>query len=315
MKRLSSPSPGFLKGCILLLTGFLLASCTGSRQAPIDLNRLYPLASPDSHDIVPLRVAVAAVISPQGSAESYRELIEYMSEYLSRPVEMVQRANYKEVNDLLQSGQVDVAFVCTGAYIAGSRDFGMEILVVPEINGETSYYSWLIVPQGSPAKEMADLRGKTFAFTDPLSHTGRLYPTYLVLQLGETPETFFGRTFYTYSHDAAIEAVAGGVADGAAVDHLIYLYLIERRPDLESSLRIIHRSPPFGIPPVVVSPTIRPQLKVELQELFLRMHTDRGGKAALQVLDIDRFLLLDDSAYDSTREVEAAVGSITRSDP
>lgn len=293
-----------------VLTLFL-AGCAGSTPPALDLNQLYPLATPADQEIVPLKVAVAAVISPQGTVESYTALLDYMAEQLGRPVQLVQRATYAEINELLRTGEVDVAFVCTGAYLAGSREFGMSILVAPEVKGEAAYHSWLIVPVDSPARSLEDLRGKTFAFTDPLSHTGRLYPTYLVLQLGETPETFFGRTFYTYSHDAAIEAVAGGVADGAAVDHLIYLHLIERRPELEDSLRVIHRSPPFGIPPVVISPAIRPQLKVELQELFLRMHEDREGKAALQVLDIDRFLLIDDSAYDSTREVEAAVGTIT----
>jgi phosphonate transport system substrate-binding protein len=286
----------------------LLSACARSKEPAIDLNQLFPLASPQDQEVQPLRVAVAAVISPQGTIESYSDLLEYIAVKLDRPVELVQRGNYAEINDLLEAGQVDVAFVCTGAYIAGERDFGMQILVAPEVKGEAAYHSWLIVPAGSPARSMADLRGKTFAFTDPLSHTGRYYPTFLVQQLGETPESFFGRVFYTYSHDAAIEAVANNLADGAAVDHLIYLYLLERKPDLERHVQIIHRSPPFGIPPVVVNPEARPQLKAELLELFLGMADDPQGKAALQVLDIDRFISLDDSAYDSVRELQAAVG-------
>jgi phosphonate transport system substrate-binding protein len=297
-----------LKVCLFLLVGILLAGCARPPQTVVDLTRLYPLASPASQDVLPLRVAVAAVISPQGTVESYSGLMEYMGRRLGRPVEMVQRANYEEINQLIQNGEVDVAFVCTGAYIAGARDFGMEILLVPEINGEASYYSWLIVPQDSPAAEMTDLRGKTFAFTDPLSHTGRIYPTYLVNQLGETPDNFFGRIFYTYSHDAAIEAVANGLADGAAVDNLIYLYLMERKPELEQRVRVIHRSQPFGMPPVVVSPSIRPQLKAELFDLFMGMDSDPDGVVALRNLGIDRFSELDDSAYDSVREVEANAG-------
>jgi phosphonate transport system substrate-binding protein len=293
--------------CFLLLSAVWLASCTRSQEPPIDLNKLYPLASPESQAILPLRVAVAAVISPQGTTEGYSDLLEYMAERLKRPVELVQRGSYSETNELLRTGQVDVAFVCTGAYLSGTRDGYMEILTAPEMRGEAAYHSWLIVPTGSSARSMADLRGKTFAFTDPMSFTGRLYPTYLVQQLGETPETFFGRVFYTYSHDAAIEAVANGVADGAAVDHLIYLYLIERKPELVERLAIIHRSPPFGIPPVVVNSSIRPQLKADLLDLFLNMDQDPQGKLALQALGIDRFILLDDAAYDSVREVELSI--------
>jgi phosphonate transport system substrate-binding protein len=291
----------------LLLAGMLLAACAPAKETPIDLKQLYPLASPASREVVPLQVGVAAVISPQGTLESYRELIEYMEQRLGRPVEMVQRANYEEINRLLETGQVEVAFVCTGAYIYGWREFGMEVLVAPEINGAMSYASWLIVPADSQAQDLADLRGMTFAFTDPLSFTGRMYPTYLVNQLGESPDSFFGRVFYTYSHDAAIEAVADGLADGAAVDNLIYQYLIQREPELEGRLRIIHRSPPFGMPPVVVSPSIRPQLKAELLELFLKMGDDLEGSAALDILGIDRFSEINTSAYDTVLEVETSL--------
>lgn len=289
--------------CGFLITAFL-AACAPQPAPYIDLNALTPITPQSEAEITPLRVAVSAVISPQGTVESYTPLLDYIAEQLGRPVELVQRPTYAEVNRLIELGQVDVAFVCTGAYLIGEREFGMEILAAPVVNGEADYHSWLIVPAQSAAQSIADLRGKTFAFTDPLSHTGRLYPTYLVYQLGERPETFFGRAFFTYSHDAAIRAVASGLADGAAVDSLIYIHLIQREPDLESRLRVIHKSPPFGIPPVVVSPNIRPQLRAELQAIFLSMHEDPAGQAALAELEIDRFTVLQPSDYDSARELE-----------
>jgi phosphonate transport system substrate-binding protein len=299
----------------LLILTVLHSACSPPRENLVDLNQLYPLATPSEQEIVPLRLAVAAVLSPKGTFESYESLQDYLSERLERPVELVQRANYLETNQLLESGEVDIAFVCTGAYIIGERDFGMEILVVPEVNGEPAYHSWLLVPANSPAKSMNDLRGKTFAFTDPLSHTGRIYPTFLVQQLGEQPEGFFGKIFYTYSHDAAILAVAEGLADGAAIDNLIYLYLLDREPEIENRVRIIHKSEPFGMPPVVVSVHIRPQLKAELRDLFLTMHEEEEGRAVLSVLGIDRFVFIDKEAYDSVRALEAAVNQVVTSTP
>ena len=97
----------------------------------------------------------------------------------------------------------------------------MELLVAPEINGQTVYHSVLIVPATSPVQSIADLQNKVFAFTDPTSFSGRVYPTYLLSEIDTTPEHFFQYTFFTYSHDRAIEAVAAGVADGASVDSLV----------------------------------------------------------------------------------------------
>lgn len=300
-----------MKKIVLLLVSLLLAGCSAIPQTEVtrtvDLNNLQPLPTPEGYEAVPLRVAIAAVISPKGTLESYSPLLDYLETKLNRPVELIQRRTYLEINDLIEHGEVDLAFVCTSAYIQGHDTFGMELLAAPQVDGKTTYSSLLIVPADSPAQSMDDLRGKVFAFTDPISLTGRVYPTYLVQQLGFTPEEFFARTFYTYSHDEAIRAVASGVADGANVDSLVYEYTLARDPSLAEKVKVIQRSPDFGIPPVVVSPLVRPQVKVELQALLLGMGNDPAAQEALSVVGIERFVLIEDSAYDGVR---ALVGQI-----
>lgn len=297
---------------LLLLIAFTLAACAprASDPAVIRLSDLRPLPVTEAVGALPLRVAVAAVISPKGTAENYEPLMDYLSAKLGRPVEMIQRRTYAEINDLVESGQADVAFVCTTAYVAGQEEFGMELLAAPQVDGATVYYSVLIVPANSTVRGMADLRGKAFAFTDPMSTTGRMYPTLLVKRLGSTPDQFFGHTFFTYSHDDAIRAVAEGLADGAAVDSLVLDFAVRRDPALADRIQIIHRSPPFGIPPVVVGPGIRPQAKAELQAVLLGMADDAQGRAALEQIGVDRFVAIDDTAYDSVRELLGAVGPV-----
>ena len=299
-----------LFAALTITTVMLLTGCMATRAEPlpyVDLSQRQPLPATAAAQAVLLRVAVAAVVSPKGTAESYQPLLDYLSQKIDRPIELVQRRTYAEVNSLIELGQVDVAFVCTSAYVIGHRDFGMQLLAAPQVGGEMVYYSWLIVPADSPAREMADLRGKTFVFTDPWSTSGRMYPTSLVQALGETPEIFFGRTFFAYSHDDAIRAVASGVADGAAVDSLVYQYAVTRDPWLAQKTKVIHRSPPFGIPPVVTSPELRPQVRAELQSILLAMADDPDGRRALQALDVDRFVMIEDVAYDSVRDLQVQV--------
>lgn len=290
---------------ILILCILFLTACSAIPQTEVagtvDLNNLQPLPTLEGYEAVPLRVAIAAVISPKGTLESYSPLLKYLEAKLNRPVELIQRRTYLEINDLIEHGEVDIAFVCTSAYIQGHDTFGMELLVAPQVNGKTTYNSLLIVPAASQAQSMKDLRGKVFAFTDPISLSGRVYPTYAVQQLGFTPEEFFARTFFTYSHDEAIRAVASGLADGAAVDSLVFEYAAARDPSLKEKVRVIHTSPDFGIPPVVVSPFIRPQVKIELQTLLLGMANDPAAQEALSVVGIERFVVIEDSAYDGVR--------------
>jgi len=287
-----------------------LAACSPAGAEPlIRLSDLEPLEVPTS-DVPPLRVAVAAVLSAQSTAETYQPLLDYLSARLGRPVELVQRRTYGEINQLVKEGEVDVAFVCTAAYVVGHDEFGMRLLAAPQVNGATVYYSYLIVPADSPAQSLADLRGSVFAFTDPLSTTGRMYPIYLVQRLGTTAERFFGRTYFTYSHDEAIRAVAGGLADGAAVDSLVYDSVVRRDPALGAKIRVIDRSPPFGIPPVVVGPSVRPQLVAQLAEALMGMSADPEGRRALEAMQLDGFVPIEDSAYDSVRTLLKEAGAL-----
>jgi hypothetical protein len=62
--------------------------------------------------------------------------LDYISSQLGRPVDLLQRRIYGEINELIRYGQAGVAFVCTYAFVEGERDFGMQILVVPAVLGK-----------------------------------------------------------------------------------------------------------------------------------------------------------------------------------
>jgi len=179
----------------------------------------------------------------------------------------------------------------------------MELLVAPVVNGSPVYYSYIITAAQAPIREIEGLRGKVFAFTDSLSNTGYLAPRYLLLKRNETVEGFFRKTIFTHSHDRSVEAVVKGLVDGAAVDSLVYDALAEAEPQLIAQLRIIDKSPPFGIPPVVVPKELSSNLKLQIQGILLAMHDDPEGREILRRLKIDRFIPVEDSLYDSVREM------------
>lgn len=290
----------------LLLVTILVGGCVSSPSYPrVSLVEPLPDSAPtrasDNSDSV-LRVAIAAVISPRSTAQSYTLLVNYIGQQVGRQVQMVQGRTYIEVNNFLRDGYVDLAFVCSGAYVQGHDDFGMEILAVPEVGGETWYYSNIITPARSSVRQMTDLRGRTFAFTDPLSNSGWLLPVLLLHELGETPDKFFAHTIYTYSHDNSIQAVADGLVDGAGVDSLVYSFALSQDPGLADRTRVIARLGPSAMPPVVVHPGLDTAQKTALQNVLLTMHQDESGRKALAPLFIDRFVTLEDRAYDSIRD-------------
>lgn len=292
-----------LRNSLFILVVFcLFTGCDGDESLEpgeggiIYLNKLQPLPpqQPEQSSDT-LKVAVAAILSPQGTIQSYQPFLRVLESKTGKEVVLIQRKTYQEVNDLLARNMVDVAFVCTGAYVEKKET--MELLVIPQINGKKTYRSLLIVPVGSGAETLGDLRGRVFAFTDPLSNTGYRYPFTLLQNLGETPETFFSRTMFTYSHDRSIASVVDGIADGASVDSIVYEFFIKRDSQVAVNTKVIRQSKEFGMPPVVVpTPTPLKQRKW-LQDIFLQIHNDPKGRKALDIMGVDRFVEPDPDLY------------------
>jgi phosphonate transport system substrate-binding protein len=298
---------------LVLFLFIITGGCLSDEVTRVNLsNRSNDLSS--SSDPESLRIAVSAIISPDETLVYYQDMFDYLSLKMDVPVKLVQRKTYQEVNDLVRKNSVDAAFVCSLAYIDGKDQFGMELLAVPIVRGEPRYYSYIIVPEDSSISSLEELKGKTFAYTDPLSNSGKLSPEYMIAKIGENPETFFKLTFFTYSHDKSIQAVAEKMVEGAAVDSLVWDFKNATDPRFTSRTRIISKSPPYGIPPLVVSKDIDPVLKEKLSKILLQMHEDKKGKEILDRIMIDRFSGANDSLYNSVRDMKKVVSDAKTKD-
>jgi len=305
-----STGKGLWRFLLIFLFLGLSFGCDRPTKPPVKVSlastkKSAPILQDQSNQSKPtLRVAISAIISPKETFTLYKDLLNYISRKLNVSLKLVQRETYAEVNNLVKDNELDLAFVCSGAYVGGHDQFGMELLVAPVAYGETVYYSYIIVPAESTAKSLEDLRHKRFAFSDPMSNTGKLAPTFMLAQLGENIDSFFSKTIFTYSHDRSIEMVNNSLVDGAAVDSLIWEYINRKNPALTAHTKIIKKSEPYGIPPVVVPAGLDPTLKENLRDLFLNLNTDTAGKKILAELLIDKFIVVDDHQYDSIRKMQ-----------
>jgi phosphonate transport system substrate-binding protein len=269
----------------------------------------YPLPSAAQQE--PVRIGVSSMITPVDAVKYYQEIIDYVGGRIGQPVQMVHRRTYDEMDTLLERGEVKIAFICSAPYVKDREKFGVELLVAPSVNGSPVYHSYVIVHNDSPNKTFPELKGKVFAFTDPKSNTGKIYPTYLLKTMGYSPEKFFRRVLYSYSHNKSVEMVAKKVADGAAVESLVYEYMRKTGSPYARQTRVIKRSPPYGIPPVVVTRDIDPVLKNRVRDAFLSMHKTPKGKAILAAMMMDGFVEVSDKNYDTIREMDRAIAGIS----
>ena len=291
------------RACALItaVISILLFSCSGDPEATfVDFSDRIIVERPGdgSQENAHFKVAVGSIISAQETVVYYHELLEYIAEKLGREIQLVQRKTYGEINQLISAGQIDLAFICSGPYAGGREKFGFEALAMPRVRGSHLYQSYLIVNKDSPVQTLGDLKGKTFAFTDAESNTGKLVPTYWLALEGQNPEDFFGKTIYTYSHDNSIMAVAKSLVDGAAVNGQVWEYYQHRDPVFTAKTRVIRKSEPFGNPPVVASSRLPSRMKERMRDLLFNMHQDPQGEKILKKLMIDRFIAPIEGCYD-----------------
>lgn len=277
----------FLRIFILFLFGqMLIVSVVSTSEAAEEAQK-------------PFSFAVSAMASAAQTFTHFTEFRDYLAKKLGRPVLMKQRRTYAEINQLLKTDEVSMAITCTGGFLEGRRTFGLEALVTPIVGGLTTYQSYIIVAKENPAAKISDLRGSVFAFTDPLSLSGRIYPTATINSMGFETKNFFKKTFFTESHDKSIAAVAKGVADAAAVDSLIYESMLQIPGSAVHKVKVIHFSPQFGMPPIVASPALDKDSTRILLKILLGMAEDPEGRRILHALEMDGFVIPDPAMYRS----------------
>jgi phosphonate transport system substrate-binding protein len=230
----------------------------------------------------------------------------YLQQRLQRPVQFVQRGSYRDVVVLLQQGHLDFAWLCGYPFVRNRRS--MKLLAVPLYRGEPLYRSYLIVPARDTASaSILDLRGKVFAFSDPDSNSGWLYPVHSLMRLREAPASFFARTIFTWGHRKVVDAVGVGLAQGGAVDGYVWDTLALLHPGLTARTRIAERSPAFGFPPFVARAGVGDAEFAAMQAVLLGMGSDDPGRELLQRLNIDGFQAGTPALYDGVQAMSRLV--------
>lgn len=252
-----------------------------------------------------VRIGVTPVFLDD-QASFLRDWRAYFERQLDAPVEFAQRGTYREIIDMLVGRKLDFAWICGYPYVRNRRH--LRLTGVPVFEGRPLYQSYLIVPSyDATTRSILDLRGKAFAFSDPDSNSGFLYPRYALMQLKERPEAFFGKTFFTWAHRNVVEAVAAGLAHGGAVDSYVWETLRMFDPTLTGRTRVVEKSPYFGHTPFVARTGVADAMFARMRAALLDMSQIPEGRGLLERLNLDSFIPGDDSLYDGIARMARAV--------
>ena len=239
----------------------------------------------------------------------YRFLVDRIGDRLGRRVELVVGRSF----DQFEQGEADLGVICGLPYVwlADRRPPAVEPLAAPVLAGDRYagrpiYYSDVIVRRDSTITRLEELRGCSWAFNEPASHSGHTVTLYSLIRMGARPG-FLGRVVEAGFHQRAIRLVHSGAVNAAAIDSQVLAIELRDHPQLADRLRVVGTFGPSTIQPVVAASRVRGQFKDEIRELLVELGDDPAARPTLDHGFIRRFSPVDDAAYDDIRAMLTTV--------
>jgi phosphonate transport system substrate-binding protein len=255
-------------------------------------------------------VFVPAVNSEQlqVSADELAKLLEKETGY---KVQGTVGTSYSAVVEAMGAGRVDIGWLNPFSYVLAHSKYGVEPLLITTRRGARTYFGVIITRTDSGINSIKDLKGKRFAFVDPLSTSGTIYPQLTMMAAGIDPKKDLGQTIFAGGHDKVAIAVyqkqadAGAIYGGGGSD--ARARLVGTIPDIMEKTKIIAHTDPIPNDNVSIRKDLPALVREKLKSALLKIAKSDQGRRILEEYQIDGLEPVTDSDYDSIRKAAQAL--------
>ena len=213
--------------------------------------------------------------------------------------------SYAAVTEGMTSNNVDIGWVGPLDYVIAHQINGAEAVTKSVRNGLPSYKAFIIVNVNSNINSVADLKGKKFAFGDPLSTSSNLYPRYLMKKNGINPDSDVVGVNISNQTQIAVNVCQGTVQAGAIYDDArTNAGANTSCPGIMTKTKILATSDPIPGDPQMIRTNLNSAQKKKLKDAMIAMGSDPAIQPALKALyTIDSLVPAADSDYDVIRDI------------
>jgi phosphonate transport system substrate-binding protein len=260
--------------------------------------------------------AVVPAENATGVTDRFAPFVEYLSRELGTKVTLRVANDYAAVIEGQRAGNIHIGYYGPASFSRARLTGVLTDAFVIDVNsdGSKGYYSVFYVLAKSPYQKIEDLKGKNLGLVDPNSTSGYNMPLYTLDKLGVSPDTFFGKTQVTGSHENAVLALTQGTVDVAAnwwnadddsnLTRMLNKGMLKNPDGLpmkKEDFRIILKSELIINSPTAMLSSLPPELKSAIRTAFLEAAAK--DKAAFDRLSDGKnqpWQPIDNAAWDDT---------------
>jgi ABC-type phosphate/phosphonate transport system substrate-binding protein len=243
-------------------------------------------------------------LSPQ-VADLWRTLLAALIGRAGLEIELIEHLEPAPIDELWQRADMAAVFMCGLPYSRAEPRPELVVAPVPspiEFRGAPQYWSELVVRKDSDLHRIEDTFGGRLALTTPDSQSGCLAALEYLQDAGGTFPLYGELIAPEITPLRAMRAVASGTADVAPIDSYAFCLAQAYRPELWAELRVVAKTAPTPIPPLVASTGgLEPRALESLRNSFLEAHRIPALRPVMEGLKLQRFVRPDPAAYDEMR--------------
>ena len=266
-------------------------------------------ASPDK-----LRLVFIAYENPNQLVENVEPVTAYLRQALGVEIEHFAATDYAGVVEALRHGSADAGFMGSLQYVVAHDQAGARPILGEVYNGSATYVSRIFVRRDSGIESLADLRGRSVAFVDPISSSGYMYPLDIFKDRGlfesrEGADDFFGKTYFAGGDEQAIRAVLNRFVDAAGIGQYAYdLLRVEEREEIV----YIGESKPIPSHCVVVREGLDADLTERFRKALLALNDGPNRKLLKHLYSVDGYVEVTHATYHGVERVAREYGFVGR---
>ncbi len=249
------------------------------------------------------------VEDPAVYAKVWDGFTNHMSKVTGKKVMFFPVQSYAAQYEAMRSGRLHVAGVNTGGNpVAVSCAGFVPFAMMASADGSFGYEMEIIVPADSDIKSVADIKGKSMAFTSPTSNSGFKAPSAILKsEFGMLPDRDFKAAF-SGKHDNSIMGVANKDYEAASIANSILTRMIDRGVVEKSKIRTIYRSQTFPTTGYGHAHNLDPTLVAKIKQAFFTFQWE-GSDLKKEFKKEDRFISIHHkSDWDIIRKIDKANG-------